>query len=58
MIIFQSRWSHAKRERRSKSPGRQDSTTDYAADLSSDHSTPSTQSPRHRLHTHAGKLIN
>ncbi|XP_045470133.1 multiple C2 and transmembrane domain-containing protein isoform X3 [Harmonia axyridis] len=40
------RWGHGKRERkyRRKSPGRQDST-DYAADLSSDHSTPSTQSP-------------
>lgn len=49
---IKSRWSHGKRERRHKSPGRQDSnTTDYAADLScSDHSTPSTQSPRHRLH--------
>ncbi|XP_017779625.1 PREDICTED: multiple C2 and transmembrane domain-containing protein 1-like, partial [Nicrophorus vespilloides] len=49
---LKSRWGHSKRERRHKSPGRQDSTTDYAADLSSDHSTPSTQSPRHRLHTH------
>ncbi|XP_044263295.1 multiple C2 and transmembrane domain-containing protein isoform X2 [Tribolium madens] len=47
---LKSRWGHSKRERRHKSPGRQDST-DYAADLSSDHSTPSTQSPRHRLHT-------
>ncbi|XP_068895098.1 multiple C2 and transmembrane domain-containing protein isoform X4 [Tenebrio molitor] len=46
---LKSRWGHSKRERRHKSPGRQDST-DYAADLSSDHSTPSTQSPRHRLH--------
>ncbi|XP_049818190.1 multiple C2 and transmembrane domain-containing protein-like isoform X3 [Aethina tumida] len=47
---LKSRWSHSKRERRHKSPGRQDST-DYAADLSSDHSTPSTQSPRHRVYT-------
>ncbi|XP_044745710.1 multiple C2 and transmembrane domain-containing protein-like isoform X2 [Coccinella septempunctata] len=44
------RWSHGKRERkfRKKSPGRQDST-DYAADLSSDHSTPSTQSPARHI---------
>ncbi|KAK9707929.1 C2 domain [Popillia japonica] len=48
---LKNRWGHGKhRERRHKSPGRQDSTTDYAADQSSDHSTPSTQSPRHRLH--------
>ncbi|KAH0809663.1 hypothetical protein GEV33_013128 [Tenebrio molitor] len=50
---LKSRWGHSKRERRHKSPGRQDST-DYAADLSSDHSTPSTQSPRHRLHARTG----
>jgi hypothetical protein len=52
--VLQSRWGHSKRERRHKSPGRQDST-DYAADLSSDHSTPSTQSPRHRLHARTGE---
>lgn len=52
--VLQNRWGHSKRERRHKSPGRQDST-DYAADLSSDHSTPSTQSPRHRLYTRTGK---
>lgn len=57
--MFQFRLGHAtsRRERRHKSPqGRQDSTTDYAADLSSDHSTPSTQSPRHRLYTRTGKF--
>lgn len=55
--VLQNRWGHGKhRERRHKSPGRQDSTTDYAADLSSDHSTPSTQSPRHRHQTCAGML--
>ncbi|XP_071053382.1 multiple C2 and transmembrane domain-containing protein isoform X3 [Onthophagus taurus] len=50
---LKNRWGHGKHKERArhKSPGRQDSTTDYAADLSSDHSTPSTQSPRHRLTT-------
>ncbi|XP_072389196.1 multiple C2 and transmembrane domain-containing protein isoform X2 [Diabrotica undecimpunctata] len=49
---IKNRLGHSsKRERsRHKSPGRQDST-DYAADLSSEHSTPSTQSPRHRVHS-------
>ncbi|XP_074027374.1 multiple C2 domain and transmembrane region protein isoform X2 [Leptinotarsa decemlineata] len=48
---LKSRLGHSsKRERRHKSPGRNDST-DYAADLSSDHSTPSTQSPRHKAQT-------
>lgn len=57
-ILFQHRWGHGKRERkhRKKSPGRQDST-DYAADLSSDHSTPSTQSPaRHIFSTRTGSF--
>ncbi|KAF5294414.1 hypothetical protein FQA39_LY13399 [Lamprigera yunnana] len=55
---LKSRWARSKsKERRHKSPGRQDSIgTDYAADLSSDHSTPSTQSPRHRLHTYTGQF--
>lgn len=59
LVVLQSRWARSKsRERRHKSPGRQDSTgTDYAADLSSDHSSPSTQSPRHRLHTYTGLLL-
>ncbi|CAH0552190.1 unnamed protein product [Brassicogethes aeneus] len=48
---LKSRWSHSKRERRHKSPTRRQDSTDYAADLSSDHSTPSTQSPRHRVYT-------
>lgn len=51
---LRSRWARSKsRERlRRKSPGRHDrDSTDYAADLSSDHSSPSTQSPRHRQHT-------
>ncbi|GLV39850.1 Multiple C2 domain and transmembrane region protein [Carabus blaptoides fortunei] len=51
---LRSRWARSKsRERlRRKSPGRvlDRDSTDYAADLSSDHSTPSTQSPRHRQH--------
>lgn len=61
VFVLQSRWARSKsRERRRKSPGRQDSTgTDYAADLSSDHSSPSTQStPRHRLYTFTGKKSN
>ncbi|ENN78073.1 hypothetical protein YQE_05227, partial [Dendroctonus ponderosae] len=44
---LKTRLGHSKRERRHKSPGRQESS-DYAADLSSEHSTPSTASPRHR----------
>ncbi|KAJ8925690.1 hypothetical protein NQ315_009537 [Exocentrus adspersus] len=57
-LAAKSRLGHSKRDRRHKSPGRQDSTTtDYAADLSSDHSTPSsTQSPRHRLYTRTALL--
>ncbi|KAL1493655.1 hypothetical protein ABEB36_009354 [Hypothenemus hampei] len=46
---LKTRLVHSKRERRHKSPGRQESS-DYAADLSSEHSTPSTTSPRHRLY--------
>ncbi|KAK4885660.1 hypothetical protein RN001_001931 [Aquatica leii] len=57
---LKSRWARSKsKERRHKSPGRQDSIgTDYAADLSSDHSTPSTQSPRHRLHTYTDSPLS
>nr|XP_022910959.1 multiple C2 and transmembrane domain-containing protein-like [Onthophagus taurus] len=57
---LKNRWGHGKHKERArhKSPGRQDSTTDYAADLSSDHSTPSTQSPRHRLTTCTGTIKN
>lgn len=58
LCVLQSRWARSKsRERlRRKSPGRHDrDSTDYAADLSSDHSSPSTQSPRHRQHTVTGK---
>ncbi|XP_031349348.1 multiple C2 and transmembrane domain-containing protein isoform X3 [Photinus pyralis] len=57
---LKSRWARSKsKERRHKSPGRQDSIgTDYAADLSSDHSSPSTQSPRHRLHTYTDSPLS
>ncbi|XP_066262385.1 multiple C2 and transmembrane domain-containing protein isoform X3 [Euwallacea similis] len=43
---LRTRLGHSKRH---KSPGRRGSS-DYAADLSSDHSTPSTASPRHRAY--------
>ncbi|XP_060536438.1 multiple C2 and transmembrane domain-containing protein isoform X3 [Cylas formicarius] len=52
---LRNRLGHSKREKRHKSPGRQESS-DYAADLSSDHSTPSTASPRHRIYTRTGEL--
>ncbi|XP_048523786.1 uncharacterized protein LOC125504972 [Dendroctonus ponderosae] len=51
---LKTRLGHSKRERRHKSPGRQESS-DYAADLSSEHSTPSTASPRHRACNRTGK---
>ncbi|KAG5898673.1 hypothetical protein JTB14_030623 [Gonioctena quinquepunctata] len=48
----------SKRDRRHKSPGRfRHDSTDYAADLSSDHSTPSTQSPKHKAQTRTGTII-
>ncbi|XP_076267814.1 multiple C2 domain and transmembrane region protein isoform X5 [Rhynchophorus ferrugineus] len=52
---LKSRLGHSKRERRHKSPGRQESS-DYAADLSSEHSTPSTASPRHRIQNRTASL--
>ncbi|XP_044740729.1 multiple C2 and transmembrane domain-containing protein isoform X2 [Chrysoperla carnea] len=53
---LKSRWSRSKSRSDSRSGGRRKSpihhhdSTDYAADLSSDHSSPSTQSPRHKQH--------
>ncbi|CAG9762328.1 unnamed protein product [Ceutorhynchus assimilis] len=50
---LKTRLGHSKRERRNKSPGRQESS-EYAADLSSEHSSPSTASPRHRGYNRTG----